>query len=523
MNAGASLRILLAAALVPILLAACASSSGSTYSKAESSEAAAAAKAKKPSEPSHPPEPDRSDEHRGGDDSGRGIYLFEKDHEPEPPTGRLVLVGLEPDASVYVDGGYSSGPTLSLAAGTHELRVSRFGYLDFETTVAIYPDQSSSLRIDYQAAPFAIVDLEAKPSSFDPADPGSLGSCEAIVLVAAPGVGRASVRDEGGTTLRELGPLSFTDASSRLRWDGRDGAGSVLPPGSYLIRVEGSGGDGSSDSAEARVDIVSGLYSRQASLYSGVSGALIAPDARALAAGRFETAAGAELHLAPRGDLMSGLTTAHAGLRVGLPAAEGASELDFSMMSVIWQGSPDASSYSLTGAWKRSLGGMNPGSPAAAAVYVKATLARYFGQDTESSIVPPWDGAGRYAGVSAGLPLEYASGALRAFAAPEIEVSTYYPNWLSDGAWATPGLFAWAYLRLGLEAKAGNCTIALSGALRSAPFGGSLELAGPYPLGLEARWYAPSSPWVLSFVATGEIEDLGDYYLGAGFCLGFRL
>jgi hypothetical protein len=411
---------------------------------------------------------------------------------------------------------------LSLPAGSHELRVTRFGYLDFEATVTVYQDQSSSLRIEYEAAPFSIRGIDASPSSYDPADPGFLGSCEAMALASAPGEGRASLLDEGGSVLRDLGPLTFADGGARLRWDGRDAAGRALPPGTYRIKVEGAGTGGEADSAEARVEIVSGLYSRQATLYSGVSGSLIAPDARALASGLVESSAGAELHLAPKGGIMSGLTTAHVGLRAGLPASVGASELEVSWMSVIWQGSPDASSYSLTGAWKRTLSAAGTRSPLASAFFVKATLARYYSQDPQSSIAPPWDGAGRYSGLSAGLPLEYASSSFRAFATPEVEVSDYYPNWLG-GPWATPGVFAWAYLRLGLEAKAGNCSFALSGALRSSPFGGALALAGPYPLGFEARYYAPDSPWILSFVATGEVEDLADYYVGAGFCVGLRM
>jgi len=522
MNTGAFQRIAIAAMILP-LLASCASSSGSTYSDAQSSEAAAAAQAKKPSTPSVKPKPPMRDDGEGrikGDDSGEGITLFAKPAESDIPTGRLVLVGLQPDASVYVDGTASSGSSLSLSVGSHELRVTRFGYRDFETSVSVYQDQSSSLLIEYQAAAFAIISIDAEPRSFDPSDPGALGSCEVFALVAAPGEGRASVLDSSGSVLRDLGPLSFTDASARLRWDGRDASGKAVPPGAYLIRVEGSGTNGERDSSEAGVDIASGLFSRQATLYSGVSGTLFAPDARALAPGIIESSAGTELHLEPRGALMSGLTTAHVGLRVGLPAAVGASELEVSWMSVLWQGGPDSSSYSLTGAWKRSLGAS--GSGAAAAAYVKATLARYYAQAPDSSIAPPWDGAVRYQGLSAGLPLEYAASSFRALAAPEIEVSNYYPNWIG-GPWAAPSVFAWAYLRLGLEAKAGDCTVALSGALRGAPFGGKLALAGPYPLGLEARWYSPSSPWVLSLVATGEIEDFANYYIGAGFCLGFRL
>jgi hypothetical protein len=504
-----------AAAALSALLPSCATSSGSAYSSAASSESAAARAAK----PDRPEAPEPAPREEGG-----GLVFSFGDQEPAPePTGSLVLENLAPGSSIYIDGGYSSGTPIRLSPGYHELRISRFGYRDFEATVLISLDAAATERVEYEGAPFAIRDLDLEPRAFDPADPGYLGSCEARLLVSAPGSGSASVVDARGAAVRSLGSLDFGGPSLRLRWDGRGDGGKRLPPGEYLLRVEGRGAGGEGDSAEARVSLASGVYSRSAIMYSGLSGALFAPDARSLAPGKLETAAGAELHLSPQGATMSGLGTVHAGLRAGLPSSSGLSELDASVMGVLWQDDPYADSYSITGAWKHSLGGAPLAAPGAAAIYVKGTVARFFSGDPESSVSPSWDGTTRYTGLSVGLPLEYATGSVRAFAAPELEVSDYYPNWTAPGArWDTPGFFAWAYLRLGLEATAGRYSIAVSGALRSAPFGGEFELAGPTPIGLEIRWHAPSTPLVLSFIATGEIESLSSYWIGAGIGVGFR-
>ena len=496
------------AAAVSGLLGSCATSSGSTYSSAESSEKAA--RAKKPPAPAAPAAPsDRRD-----DGSGATIFL----------AGSLVLENLVPGSRVYVDDAYRDGPSIELPLGAHELRVARFGYRDFETAVSIDWGRVATIRVEYERAPFAIRNLEVEPRAFDPADPGRLGSCGATITVDAEGSGSAFVLDESGRRLRSLGRLAFSGPELRLRWDGRDDAGAVLPPGDYLIRVEGAGSGGETDSAAAKVRLAQGLYARSTSLYSGVSGALFAPDARGLETGRFETSAGGELHLSPGGGTVTGLGTVHAGFRLGLPSSYGASELDFSLMTVLWQDDPSIDSYSATGAWKYSLS--VPPSSFAAAVYVKATLARFLSGSAEDTATPSWDGTTRYSGFSVGMPLEFDSGKARAFATPEIEVSNYYPNWAatsgSGASWTTPGLFAWAYLRVGIEATTGPCSIAFSGALRSSPFGGPVALAGPYPIGLEVRWHAGSSPLVVSFMATGEFEDLGDYYLGAGLGLGLR-
>jgi hypothetical protein len=527
-------------------LASCASSGGSTYSRSESSEAAAAARARKPSLPSAPsrpapprpgPGPSRPGEDGpSGWDRGehtRAVIVIEP-AEPAPPTGTLELEGLEPDSAVYVDGSPRHGPRLRLPLGSHNLLVRRFGYLDFEATVTIAWDQTLGLAVNYLPADFRIRSLYAVPRSFDPSDPGYLGSCEARIEVSARGGASASLRDPSGRVLCELGELTFAGPSARLRWNGRDSSGMPFPPGDYLIHLEGPGaGDGPSSSADAKVSLVSGTYSRSTALYSGVSGLLFAPDARTIAAGRLELASGAELHLEPAGRAMSGLATAQAGLRIGLPSAGSAaaggnggpsgSELDFSYMAALWQDSPGSNSYSLTAAWKQGLGGAPLSSPTAAAIFVKYSIARFLDQEAESSVHTSWDGTTRFGGLSAGLALEYASGALRAFADPELEISTYYPGWAGSGArWDTPGLFSWAYLRLGLEAAAGPYTFGLSGALRSSPFGGAFGLAGPYPLGLELRWHAPSSPLVVSLIATGEFESLDSYYLGAGLGIGLR-
>lgn len=528
------------AAAVSGLLGSCATSSGSTYSSAESSEKAA--RAKKPPETAKPsppdaasasprdqgPRPERND--RRDDGGGATFFLAAPGIEEKAPTGSLVIENLAPGSRVYVDDDYRDGPSIELSLGAHELRVARFGYRDFETAVSIDRYRVTTARVEYERAPFAIRNLEVGPRAFDPADPGSLGSCGATVTVDAEGSGSAFVLDESGRRLRSLGRLAFTGPELRLRWDGRDDGGAVLPPGDYLIRVEGEGAGGETDSAAAKVSLVQGLYARSTSLYSGVSGALFAPDARGLDTGRFETSAGGELHLSPAGGSISGLGTVHAGLRFGLPSSSGASELDFSLMTVLWQDDPSIDSYSATGAWKYSLSAPSTpaakASPFAAAVYVKATLARFLSGSAEDTATPSWDGTTRYSGFSAGMPLEYDSGIARAFATPEIEVSDYYPNWAattgSGAEWTTPGLFAWAYLRLGVEATTGAYSIAFSTALRSSPFGAPIALAGPYPLGLEVRWHAASSPLVLSFMATGEFEDLGDYYLGAGLGMGLR-
>jgi hypothetical protein len=450
---------------------------------------------------------------------------------PSKPSATLVIEGLESGSTILVDGLIRVGTEIQLEPGVHDVLVRRFGSLDFEASVEVRRDETTSLRIAYRDAPFEIRSLEASPSSFDPADPGFLGSCVLKAGASARGEAAVTVVDESGRAVRGLGTLAFDGPSARVRWDGRDDEGRALPPGEYRFRVEGS-------EAEARTRIESGTFARSDTLYSGVSGSLFAPDARSLEPGASELGSGASFHLSPTGG--AGLGIAEASLRLGLgggaqtAASSGGSELDFSYMGVFWQGLPDSDSYSISAAWKLGLGGR--GSPAgdgrqdlersalAAAFYLKGTLARFDDEDPDSSVAPSWDGTTRFSGLSAGLPIELDLSGSRIFAAPEIELSDYYPNWATAGApFETPGLFAWAYLRMGIEATLSDCTLGLSGALRSAPLGGPFGLAGPCPIGFELKWHSPSSPLVLEFMATGEIEGIDDYYLGAGLAAAYRL
>ena len=239
------LGALCAAALLPTLTLSCATSSGSTYSSAQSSEAAArqkkpaapAAKAPAPgtpanAAPSRPAAPDtsapswndnRAAEPDSSSESGPSAIDLSAffDAQPKPPTGFLVLENLSAGSSVYVDGASFGSTSVELPLGDHEVRVTRFGYRDFEADFSVQWNQSTRVVIEYERASFEVSSLDAEPRVFDPADPGFLGSCEADALVSAPGTGTASVVDGDGRTRRVLGRLAFDSPALRFRWDAR--------------------------------------------------------------------------------------------------------------------------------------------------------------------------------------------------------------------------------------------------------------------------------------------------------------
>jgi hypothetical protein len=506
----------LALAALALLLASCATSSGYTYSRAAASESGAARQGRQ-DEPASPPS--RPPERSASEPSGHVSLVIESEPRYEPK-GTLVLEGLGGGSSVYVDGGFRLGSSIELPVGPHDVRVARFGYEDFEASVFILVGQRTRLSVDQAPAVFSIAGMRAESPSFDPRDPGHLGTCRIWIEATSAGEGSVAVLDASGREVRSLGRADYHSRRALFLWDGRDGSGRILEPGTYEVVAEGRGRQGE-DRASTEVEIARGRFSRSALLHGGVSGALFAPDARCLELGDFEATAGAVFHLEPEGSSMSGMGTIESALRAGLSRGPAAFELDLSVMGVVWPADPLADSLSVSAALKGAIASED--GSRAAGLYLRATGA-LFTAPGSGDARPSWDGAARYPGLAVGAPLELAFERSRIFIAPEVEISDYYPYWYGSSLpWSPPGLFAWGYLRVGIEASVGrNITIGFSSALRTEPFGAGLGVRWPLPLGIEAKWYAPSLPVTLSFAATGEIDGMEAFYFGAGLFAAYR-
>jgi hypothetical protein len=530
-RSAAALGIVAAASILALLPLSCSTTSGSTYSSGVDDSRSAAARSKaasdekkkdettpaKPRPPSnpYPPSHDTDPWHDEPSSDTVDLTLFFNlaSQLAAPAAGTLVLSGIDWGAQLYVDGGFHGSTSVALPPGPHQVLVKRFGYRDFQTTATVYPGSSTLVSVELEPAPFAIEALAANPASFDPADPGAYGSCSIGVRVASPGRFRLEVLDARGRVARDLGERQQSQAYAAYAWDGRDDGGRDLSAGLFTIRASSPG---TGAAATAAVEIAPGSYARHSSLFSGVSGALFAPDARVLEPGRVETSLGtAMINVSPRSDLPSRIL-AFGGLRASLSASEPGLELDLSGMfdfyPELWNGAapPDSGGGAIALKYRMLEG------PLSAAVYTKLSLNGFL----QSGDWPTdWDGSTRYAGISTGLPLEAALGGLRAFLTPELVASTFYPGY-GDGRWEVPGLFTWGYLRFGLEYTMVDVSVAASCALRSQPFNAAFGLRLPVSAGMEFRWHSPDTPFVLALDLSGEFEGRNDYYLMGGLCLG---
>lgn len=453
---------------------------------------------------------------------------------PPRPLGLLQIEDLDAGAVVSVDGAVVSGFNLYLTPGVHQVVVSRFGYRDFASSVEIRVDRATTLLPTWVAVPFAITGIEVSPGYFDPADPGYLGSCTILLRARAPGAGSVTIADASGRLVRTFADLPFDQPTLTLRWNGRDEGGRVVAPGFYRISsaeaaaasteaapASPSSGGGA---VEARVRVAPGLVNRSSSLFTGVSGALFAPDARVLPAGRTESALFGLGHFSGSDASLSGELALGAGFRAGMGAPSSSSragwEFAATALTDLHPGQDaDASTDTLSGtiSLKHAFSG---GSPAAA-LYLRGSFASYLGEQGGSGAPYAYDWT-RFPGLSVGLPLELDLGSLRLFVSPEAEISSYYPSW-DRGPWSVPGLFAWGYLRAGIESTMDGVSIDLSAALPTDPWSSApIAVRPPISVGGELRWYAPGSPFVLSVLGAGVFSNPADPYLSAGLALTFR-
>ncbi|HRY72914.1 MAG TPA: FlgD immunoglobulin-like domain containing protein [Spirochaetia bacterium] len=510
---------LLAALLAGVSLAACSTTEGSAYSSSvggdeAAARAAAARKAEKQAQaPAPSPEPAQP--------GGSAIVVFAP---PPPPTGSLSVRGLPPGANLYVDGSLVFGSSAELPQGEHYVSASAFGYEDWSASVYVYPFGSVELEAFLPPAAFGLFGAEALPSSFDPGEPGGFGRAALSFQARARGEASLLVLDSGGAEVARLGPKALERSSERFVWDGRDSSGRPVPSGSYLLRVAGRGVDGTEAFAEAPVLVApSSEVGRFSSLHGGFSGALYAPDARLLADGRFQAAFGGYAVFEPVGGSIAARMPLFAGARAGGLFNDSA-ELVLSGLVVPYAGYPGPLSWaSLAASMKFAL----LRGPTAAALLLSGSYASFL-DESIAGYPPGWDGPARFPGLGAGLVLERREGGVRAFGSAELRASTYYPDW-GDGTWTTPGLFAWAYLRGGVEALmpgafSGDLAVAFSAAARSEPFFGSeLDFRPPLSLGLELHWYAPEGGRVLSLYGSGEWVGFNSWYFGGGVGFGFAL
>ncbi|MCA1950165.1 MAG: hypothetical protein LDL24_06320 [Treponema sp.] len=506
-----------------LLFLSCATSSGSTYSRSVNADEEAARRNRAAQEKNSGTSGNNtsggsgastgnsswntSDPYNSGWETSNTVIIVRE----VPPHGTVKLLGFPYGSPVLIDGDPRIGNTFDLSPGTHHIEVRVFGFEVWEDTVQINKDSTVVLRVELVPADFRIIDVDMQSSSLNPDNPGYFGAARLTVYVTAPGSVSLQVLDQENRLVRPLGHYEITKGTQDVFWDGTDSQGRMVPKGRYTLVVQGLNGAAQPIGEEFRqyVYVNGGLTLRTWLGGSGFSGPFFVPDTQVLHDSSWSLSTAFVSHLASPAEPVGSTLVSLSSLRLAL------SEYAEAGMLVTYVGRPLVSDVNtdwigFTATAKLKL--TDAQSPFSAAVGIRGSF-RSFASDSSSEstpyIPPAWDGLSNYDGLSISVPLEYGDGPLRLFAAPEIQVSSFYPYW-TDDRWPTPDLFIWSTLRLGAELRITNpVRLALSAAMKSDPLNkGPLILQLPLSLGAELSVYTKSP---INFTAYALAEAGGPY------------
>lgn len=421
-----------------------------------------------------------------------------------PKMGYLVISSTPSNAEITIDGEQYSAGVQQVPVGQHVVRVREFGFEDWTRDVTIRENQTVQLDAQLVKAPFRISGLATSRKVLNPANPGLLGKLKVSFQVSTYGSGEASITDSRGNRVFRRAFPHFARREQSFTWNGRGANGSMLPDGSYTIRLQGRENESSpSSTKETAVTIDRGAFVGIRSMLSGTSGLLFSGTPEVLPPSSYSFGSLAIAHVEAAAAVVPVQLYVRAVPHPGI-------EIDG--QGTVQLTSVGSVPYSVGAAGKLSLIKPSSRSGFQAAVSVKATYQSGTTADTLTN----------FSGISLGTPLEYRFGPAAVVLMPEV-IAAPYPASYSASTPAFAPTF-WGYGRGGVFLDFGSFMTGLSAAVRTRPFNQGLGLASvPLAGGWELHWLIPNTQLVLSGAVTGEYSpgSNGGYYLMAGAGVSF--
>ena len=427
-------------------------------------------------------------------------------------TGFLSLSVTPSQSIITLDGQRVFPGYLELPVGSYLLVARAFGFSEHSERVEILAGAVTTLDLGLEKAAFSVTQLSSLKKSFNPDNPGVLGTLEVTYGVTGPGTGKISVYGPQGDLVFEDTLPDFMTWQYAYTWNLRDSAGAELPDGTYRLVLSADGKDGAHAEKELIFAIDRGIRESARSVWSGASGLLYAPTTDILPDSSFQ----ASLLGAATLDNVAG----SAGMTLRAPFA-------LSLRG----GIADVVELSAEANMTLSSGSVPLGfSFAARYPILRAPSAFGFGASLEAKASIQYNPAAQgvlttdtysdFTGLSVDVPLQLTLGSASLLFAPGIIGSLWQPLDTSTPPALTPS--AWLYLRGGILLDFGVVTAGVSAALRTMPLpGGALTPGLPFQVGAEVHWLVPGTHAIVSGVVLGEISDPTDYYFAAGGGLGF--
>jgi hypothetical protein len=438
----------------------------------------------------------------------------------EPRIGYIRLQADPVDALVTLEGWGDLGPGLNEAPeGLRTVRASRFGYRLKILRVTVMEDRETELSFSLEPKDMEI-GVDARPSAFNPDEPGALGRASLRAIPDGYGYARISVLDASGAVLAEKAfPFVEDYGDLVLGWDGKDGGGKSLPAGEYEARFEswpmlepledGAFPETPPGSVSRLTLRITDERRSFLSLMSGVPGLAYCPDAEILKGAVQLGIAGAGTYVSP--ELWFGRLDAQVrlpGFGKALPW-----EMNASLGLEAFRDAMIAPAFGL--GWKTGLADIAAGTfRFKDALAVKATIIPL------GVVIDPY---GNMLGASVSLPQQFGFGKIDAILCPELLVTPYAVGdaaSAADDPWSRPWNFL-PYARAGLRGRAGAGIWALSGFCRFTPLGGpSFAPDPPYGVAAEAIMADAKTGTRYGVCAMLQFESLESWYVLMGISLG---
>ncbi|MBN2351417.1 MAG: PEGA domain-containing protein [Spirochaetales bacterium] len=411
-------------------------------------------------------------------------------------------VSLRPEtASVAADDGRRLRPGLNtLPVGTYTVSAELFGFETMTKTVTIEENMTTRLDFVLEPARFAIKNLAASRSVFNPSAAGPSAAVTITYEVSAPGSGSIAIIDAGGRTVHSADAESYEGRLQGFEWNGRNDAGEALADGTYTVVVEGTGAKSEGEAEEARATVTVAIDSMvtigDQSLWSGVSGLFYAPISSVLPPARTEITANVLVFPEETGGFFSPVLI---GIRYGL---DGHQELDFSLAAIFMDSNTPA--FAAGAAYKLALLAPKRTIDFGAGIFAKLAWQLDYRADLFTNPT----------GLSVGVPLELALGPFRLVFTPQL-IASYTKVSYNPAETIPPGFYLWLYARAGFYFESSVFKIGLSASFRTVPFSEGFAFDPPFAAALEATIHIPDSPVYITAVGILEYEN-PDSFWGLG-------
>lgn len=157
-------------------------------------------------------------------------------------TGYIEFLNYSQGASVYVDNSlYINKKVVEVPIGKRVVKVTKFGYEPLETTVTVYPYETTGVSIELIPAVFYISNFKISKDRINPKVNG-LSNCEISFYANANGKAVIKIEDENGNVVKQFNFERFTTWNNSVDWDGRDSNGNLVSDGRYNVILESAAG-----------------------------------------------------------------------------------------------------------------------------------------------------------------------------------------------------------------------------------------------------------------------------------------